>query len=935
VNGAFRAACRAWLVMLLCGAWFGPAKAAEGSAAAPAETNLLRLPTAHIERSTAALDDAAKLAALFDDNPTTNASLKAQPGVPFDIVFGFDGAEVTAEHLLVQLPQSSTTTRVEILASTLSPEAGFRSLRSDPLASGGAEQEFRFQPAAARWIMLRLTPSAAQPAIDVAEIKVLGYQGPPATAYAFKQAPATAFEVLARLKQLSPDTALSEDERSLFADAADGKLDQWSLEEAALIASGLNSAQVRAPYLAKLAAIEAAAQAAAAGGTPFDQGDKLLQWLYSSGALKQYAKDQTSLVALLDSGNYNCVSSALLYLLVGRHLGLDVRAIEVPDHAFAVLYDGTRHADVETTGALGFNPDRDAKRLSFFERLTGFHRPPEDKRELRREVSGIGLVAIVYYNHGVDDQESHRYSPALGEYFRALSLDPEDVSAVQNVLSALANWSSELIQAQHYQEAVQELAVGLALAPDDAALVNNHLAAWGRWANAEIQAGRRDAALAVLRQAAAAAPNGNFEEMETWVYIKPAEDLARHEQWQEAIGLIDPARTQFSGKQLGDLEEYEAGLYNRQAMQLIQRKRWQEAQALYAAAETRLPGVALLRQNEAFVWASWCDEAQDKGNFEDALHTIALARARFPDDEDLKSAELAQWTNWSKALIDAKDWSKGIDVCERGLKRFPDDKPLRGNELAAWFDMGKAQFDAAQWQEAVATYSRALAAFPDDKDLQNNKLAAWINWGNTESNAKQWKEAIATYSAARAVFPDDENLKHNEQAAWTSWSKTAIDAGQWQEAIDVADRGLKDFPGAQQLQDNELAAWLDWCKSLIDAGQWQNAVDLAERGLKAHPDYLLLKDDEVIVWLRWSKALSEQGNWNAAIDTTIQARNRFPQDQNLQSMEVYCWMSWIKAQSDKSDWAGALDLADRGLQRFPGRAELVNARQICQQHLHT
>jgi hypothetical protein len=75
-------------------------------------------------------------------------------------------------------------------------------------------------------------------AVTVAEVKIVGHEGPPQTRYKFKESPAKAFDVL---KQLEGSTALnlsiSPDEASLFADARDGKLDQRSFAQAALITS--------------------------------------------------------------------------------------------------------------------------------------------------------------------------------------------------------------------------------------------------------------------------------------------------------------------------------------------------------------------------------------------------------------------------------------------------------------------------------------------------------------------------------------------------------------------------------------------------------------------------------------------------------------------------------------------------------------------------
>jgi hypothetical protein len=106
---------------------------------------------------------------------------------------------------------------------------------------------------------------------------------------------------------------------------------------------------------------------------------------------------------VLDTGLFNCVSSAVIYNILGSRLGLNLRAVEVPDHVFSVLYEGARHGDVETTTGAGFNPARDRFRVSRLLRETGFVYIPESHPEERREVGEAGLVAIIYYNHGVEE----------------------------------------------------------------------------------------------------------------------------------------------------------------------------------------------------------------------------------------------------------------------------------------------------------------------------------------------------------------------------------------------------------------------------------------------------------------------------------------------------------------------------------------------------
>src|SRR5262249_39241424 len=202
---------------------------------------------------------------------------------------------------------------------------------------------FPFQPTGARWILLRFYPAKQEPRVAVAGVSVLGQDGPPVSRYAFKESPARAIDVLARLKRLTGlEIRLSDDEADLIADAADGKLDRWTFATAALLASGVGDSGRRAKYVERLGPLGAGARAAGAGdGEPWARGEKLLRFLHADGGpfAKGYVSKQTDLPAVLDDKTFNCVSSALLYHELARRLKLDVRAVEVPDHAFSIVYD--------------------------------------------------------------------------------------------------------------------------------------------------------------------------------------------------------------------------------------------------------------------------------------------------------------------------------------------------------------------------------------------------------------------------------------------------------------------------------------------------------------------------------------------------------------------------------------------------------------------
>ncbi len=616
---------------------------ASGATTADKPINLLRHPAAKLETTTASPGDRAKLAALTDGDPTTVAVAPTKASDPLDVVFGFGGATVALEKLVVQLPQpapaGARTHKVEVLVSTVSPNAGFHSLRSNALEESGKPQSFSFPSTAAGWIMLRFTPSDDVAQVAVAEVEVVGHEGPPATHYEFKESPAKSFDVLAKIKMSDLNVTITPDEAAMFDDAKDGKFDQWSFAEAALLASGVTDKQHRKALLTAVDRLEGKAkQATAAAKAPFDRGEKLLAFVHAGPMSKGYEAHQTDVSVILQTGKFNCVSSAALYNILGRRLGLDLRAIEVPDHAFAILYDGTRHADVETTNSQGFNPARDPASQKKFEQQTGFRYIPESHRDERREIDEVGLVAIIYYNHGVELTQQKKYHEALVTYFRALSLDAEFASAVKNALAVLANWSGQLAKEEKFDQAIDVLTTGLDLAPEDGTLRHNHKVVWGEWAEATMKAGDADKALDILRRAATKIPGEaeHFDAQQTWLFVQRGEELVKAKQWEQAMTAVEPGFGKLTGKPRDELRDWRNGVYLRWSSSELDAKNFARAAEILQQGRKAVPDDRRLANNLAYTAQQWVREVNEKSGEAEAQKTMLALLDTFADVPDIK-----------------------------------------------------------------------------------------------------------------------------------------------------------------------------------------------------------------------------------------------------------------------------------------------------------
>ena len=769
--------------------------------------------------------------------------------------------------------------RVQLLASTVSAESGFHLLRDDIVPANGRAIELNFEDAASRWLLIRLEAVKSDLPISIGDISVVGYDGSPKTRYRFDESPAAALDVITGLQNGAAAIQLSDDERSLFADASDGKFDTWTFAEAALLASGVTDKSQRQPYLKRIDEIERAARKIVQNeDSDFAKADSLLRWMHSKEGpfARGYVAKQTDVSTILDDQTFNCVSSATLYNIIGRRLGLNMRAIEVPDHAFSVLYDGTQHADVETTNGLGFNPGRHASIRKQLEQQTGFRYVPDKHRDLRREINSVQLVAIIYYNHGVTHSHEKKHREALVDYFRAMSMDAEFNSAVKNALAAMINWGNELSSQEEFRAAADVIEIGLRLARSDASLNHNRRVVYSQWARQLAESGQADEAIAVLRQARRIMPDEQFVSLQSWVFIREAETLLKAGKWRVALATAGRGQTSVDREAVDDLLQWKAGCYLRWGNDALRRDKHDEAIAAVVEGLELFPQDRRLLNNLAYTvqeWASHLNKTQspnvareklldmqnrfpkhkgitevganfarnqfvelrDAGRFEEAISCVEENAKLFASDGDPGKMFRNAYDAWARKLMKQGEWNRAIDIYARGLKQLPDDRLLRQNVVFCVQEWTKDSAVNAGDEQTRKLLREQVARFGELKGLQD-VADRWVSTAvNQLIDQRKHEEALS-------LLEDDTTLMRKQ--AWEKslrqvidrWAMSFSNEQKWQQAIDVYDLGLKRLPKDSHLQRNAAATWHAWARPPLDAKNWDEAIRIYKMAVEKMPE---------------------------------------------------------------------------------------------------
>jgi len=499
-----------------------------------------------------------------------------------------------------------------------------------------------------------------------------------------------------------------------------------SLIEAAILASGIEAGR-RSAYVERIdglldalaATIDAkAAQYGEAGdsapdgpapdGPPngeYARGEAVLAFLHDT-VFFRYEADATTLDLALDMGRYNCVSSALIYMIAARSVGLEVRGVKTSDHAFCVLAAGSggRDIDIETTNRYGFDPGNKKEFKDSFGRVTGYAYSPPGNYARRDRVADGSFVGLVLSNRAGLFERSGRYAEALrlGADMDALAPGPESRAFL---LDRVNNVAAELSKRGDYAGA--------------RALADR--------ARAELGGSSRLVELslnAAMGEAVALAQAGRWNEALDEALIIAADALA---------ATVDERAEAAARRELGSLVEACVGNL---ANGFLQASDFPGARALVAARRGLLEATAGARAVEAL------ERRIAEAEFSDAVARLPFAEALAAADRALASGAVAR-ARWEEAAA----YLYGSEA-----NRLAAAGDLLAAAAAAEAGAARAPGKAGPLKRFAADLRRAFAA------NSHNEFARLYNAGD-------YAAALASIRAAIALQPGDPTLKADLAAA--------------------------------------------------------------------------------------------------------------------------------------------------------------------------
>jgi hypothetical protein len=475
-----------------------------------------------------------------------------------------------------------------------------------------------------------------------------------------------------------------------------------SLERAALLASGVTPDRAPA-YESRIASLLEGLRSEAGGiADPAAKGEAILTFLHKT-VFRSYGENATTLDGILDTGMFNCVSSAVLYTLAARELGLETQGVRTSDHAFCALVVGNRRIDVETTNPYGFDPGNKKEFKDSFGRATGFAYVAPGGYGDRRAIGDRALVGLILSNRASLLERRGRFAEAtrLGADYDELCRDADSyaflIDRINNLVADLESrrdFAGASAAAKAAAEAFPQEPRIASLAETASYNRAAALAQSGDWA------GAFDMATALEKDLAPDSPTGAasaeeklLSELAANALANLAQSYARSGDFAggrgavaERAGPAGPEAAKAAYSVIGDAELVRA------ANSLPFAKAVAAADRILASGE-----VALTRYAQALA-AIYGNEAGRLGTGGDWLGGAALAEAGV--------AKLAA----AKAPGDG-----GLALIARNLRR---------NFVAEAHNRFARLYNSGDYAGAAAAIEKALAAMPGEASLERDLSAA-------------------------------------------------------------------------------------------------------------------------------------------------------------------------------------------------------------------
>ena len=455
--------------------------------------------------------------------------------------------------------------------------------------------------------------------------------------------------------RLDPDPKALE----YFSVIKDGSGYSWQkLAEISLWASGDTSASTLGKISAAVEQLKASPDLPSADK---ERAEYILSFMHKN-ILKSYSLYQTRVDTIFTNGRFNCVSSAVLYMIFCDALDIFTWGVMTKDHAFVMIPIGEMEYDVETTNSFGFDPGNRKEFHDSVGNITGFaYVPPQNYRD-RQQIGKIELVSLILNNRIADHERQNRFGDAVPIAIDRAALLAGSALAVNEgteswghlfedprkaIMDRLFNFGSMLLKAGREEDGLRWAAAASEKYPDTQRWQEFTLAAVNNNVMKLTKAGKLTEARSFLEGQKNILTAADFANLDTFLIdaelLSGANKIRTAAEGDAVVNAVEQART---GGKIGEPRAVELRMFAVQktaaALSAAPGRDWRAAIAYLEKTISRFgtnrdleQALQTYRGNLGTDYHNRFAAAWNRRNFDEAERILNEGLAEFPDNRQL------------------------------------------------------------------------------------------------------------------------------------------------------------------------------------------------------------------------------------------------------------------------------------------------------------
>lgn len=446
--------------------------------------------------------------------------------------------------------------------------------------------------------------------------------------------------------------------------------------------------------------------------------EKLLIFIHER-FLKKYNYRANKISLIIDRGEFNCVSSSILYGLFLKKYGLKSMGIETQDHIFIkIIFDNSELIDVETTNKYGFNPGEKKDILDEFGKITGFNYVPPKDYKNRNEIDLKKILFLIYhnfsdeyYNSGDiiksanlgymiflgrnDEKGKNDLEVSFNNYIAKLSSDDQYITAIESINSYIQffGWNNNFINIRFN-------------------LILNYINVWDDFANFNDV---KDFIVMQNNLFQTIKDEKRFIEIYYLYLYKLIIFFDNNNKFSDSYNLIKEFKSKYSNNEIEKLFNniiIDEIKFYKNDFNLIN-KRLQEIKIQFPEYSK------VIYKYEIDNYINNINNFHANKDLQKALNEAKIIFNLFPKEQRIKNVLLNCYINYTFYLYENKNLDDIIYCTVDGLKIFPNDRTLLNNFLSFFINFINEAIDKKDYSKARKILNTAKEKFPNDGSLIN------------------------------------------------------------------------------------------------------------------------------------------------------------------------------------------------------------------------